>query len=623
MEKLTPNSPDLAQQNIDKLAELFPNVVTETKDEAGVRRAVDFDLLRQELSDHVVEGPQERYQLNWPGKRQALLTANAPIAKTLRPVREESVDFDNTQNLFIEGDNLDALKLLQESYLGKVKLIYIDPPYNTGKDFIYNDDFSETNSEYLRRSEQINEKGDRLTSSPESSGRFHSDWLSMMYPRLKLARNLLADDGLIFISLDDGEISNLRHLCDEVFGAQQFIAHLIWKKRNTPPNDRAMGAQHDFMLVYGKQGIQGIQLRPRSDAQIARYKNPDDHPKGPWVAGDLTANVKGGRYVESLNFPITNPQTGEQHWPSANGNWRFNEDRVKGMIARDEIYFGKDGSRAPKVKRFLKDVKPGTTWTTLWDFAPLNAKGSQEMGELFGNASMFESPKPVGLMQHVLEAGSDKDCIVLDFFGGSASMAHAVIAQNAADGGRRRFILIQLDEACGPDSEPGKAGFSTISQLSKERIRRVSNSMQDTASLATQKLDYGFRSLKVDFSNFCDVHAPADEVGQTNLLGDSDNLRSDRANDALLFECMIAWGLDLSLPISTEEFDEHIILNVDDGLLMACFDDLVDSALVRELARREPLRAVFRDSSFGSDADRINAEQIFKELSSATDVKVI
>jgi len=320
-------SVNLVENNIEKIADLFPNCVTEGSD--GSSKMIDFDLLRQELSGTIVEGPQERYRLDWPGKREALLTANAPIAKTLRPCREESVDFDTTENLFIEGDNLDALKLLQETYLDKIKMIYIDPPYNTGKDFVYADDFSVSSKEYLKKSNQKDKDNNRLVANTDSNGRFHSDWLSMMYPRLKLARNLLKDDGVIFISIDDGEVSNVRKICDEVFGTDNFITQIIWKKRSTPPNDKAIGTQHDYILVYAKiYTISSINLRPRSKEQVNRYKNPDNHPKGPWAPGDLMANVKGGRYVESLYFPIVNPRTGKEHYPSSNGNWRFNANKI-------------------------------------------------------------------------------------------------------------------------------------------------------------------------------------------------------------------------------------------------------------------------------------------------------
>ncbi|MGE9271477.1 MAG: site-specific DNA-methyltransferase, partial [Verrucomicrobiales bacterium] len=525
MDKLKLHSKDLTAENIEKLAALFPNCLTETKAEDGsIKHAIDFDLLRQELSADLVEGPQERYRLDWPGKREALATANAPIAKTLRPCREESADFDTTKNLYIEGDNLEALKLLQETYLGKVKMIYIDPPYNTGKDFIYSDDFAANRETYLLESSQVSETGDRLRANVESHGRFHSDWLSMMLSRIRLSRDLLNDDGVLFMSIDDGEISNLRRLCDEVFGEDNFVAQIIWKKRNTPPNDQIIGTQHDYILAYSRTIDRGLNLRKRSDDQIARYKNPDNHPKGPWASGDLTANVKGGRYTPTLDFPITNPRTGEEFLPGTigRGNWRFNKERIQKLLSNDEIYFGKDDSSRPKLKRFLCDVKSGTTWTTLWDFAPLNTSGSNEMRDIFGVANFFENPKPTDLIKLILEAGSNKEGIVLDFFSGSATTAHAVMKLNAEDGGNRRHIMVQLPEDCSEGSEPLKAGYKTIAEIGKERIRRAgakiraefeaqlegelpeSDKHQEiTAKLAN--LDTGFRVLKVDTSNMADV----------------------------------------------------------------------------------------------------------------------
>ncbi|WP_309080666.1 site-specific DNA-methyltransferase [Zhihengliuella sp.] len=617
-------SPDLTQAHIEKIVDLFPNVVRETRDaEGNVKHAIDFDALRQELADHVVEGPQERYQLDWPGKRQAAMTANAPIAKTLRPMRDESVDFDSAQNIFIEGDNLDALKLLQESYLGQVKLIYIDPPYNTGNDFVYNDDFAETTEEYLARSGQTSEEGERLRTNPETNGRFHSDWLSMMYPRLRIARQLLADDGVIFISMDDGEISNLRRMCDEVFGEDQFIGQIIWKKRNTPPNDRAMGAQHDYMLVYSRRGISGIRLRPRSEEQIARYKNPDNHPKGPWVAGDLTANVKGGRYVASLNYPIVNPRNGQEFWPPNQGNWRFNQARMAQLIEDNEIYFGRDDSSSPKLKRFLSNVKEGTTWTTLWDFAPYNAAGSAEIAALFGNGAIFESPKPTGLIRYVLQAATDPDSIVLDFFAGSASTMHAVMAQNAVDGGNRRYIGVQLDEAPEPTSAAARAGYSSIADVARERIRRAGKMIVEDAGLASGRIDVGFRAFRIDSTNMADVLVTPDEYAQDELMSFESSIKPDRTGEDLLFQVMLDWGLDLSLAIQREQIDGREVFVVHDGGLIACFAESVTGALMRQIAEREPVRAVFRDDAFATDAERINAEQVFKELSPDTSVKAL
>jgi adenine-specific DNA-methyltransferase len=621
MDKLKLHTPDLTAANIEKLKALFRNCVTEARDDKGVlKRSIDFDQLRQELSGHIVEGPRERYHLDWPGKREALLAANAPIAKTLRPCREESVDFDTTKNLFIEGDNLDALKLLQETYLGKVKLIYIDPPYNTGNDFIYDDDFAEDTDAYLQKSNQKDQAGNRLVANTEANGRFHSDWLTMLYSRLRLAANLLADDGVLFISVDDGEVSNARKVLDQILGEEQFAAQIIWKKRNTPPNDRVIGAQHDYILVYAKS-LEGISLRPRSAEQIARYKNPDNHPKGPWVAGDLTANVKGGRYVASLNYPIKNPRTHEEFYPAHNGNWRFNKERMQRLLDNDEIYFGRDDSASPKLKRFLCDVKEGATWTTLWDFAPLNTEGSQEMEQIFGSNVVFENPKPVGLLRYILQAGCGPSGIVLDFFAGSATTAHAVMLQNAADGGRRTFIMVQIPEPTSTDSQASEKGFKTIADLTKERIRRAGTKIKVENATNAPNLDIGFRVLKIDTSNMADVYYAPDEVKQADLLAHTDNIKSDRTPEDLLFQVLVDWGVDLSLPIARETVAGKTVFFVDGNALAACFDPKVSEDLVKELAKRKPLRAVFRDSSYDSDSVKINVEQIFKLLSPETEVR--
>ncbi|PWR01262.1 site-specific DNA-methyltransferase [Meridianimarinicoccus roseus] len=625
MDKLKMHSPDLSQDNIAKIRALFPGCVTEARDEAtgAVRLAVDFDQLRQELSDHIVEGPQERYRLDWPGKREALLASNAPIAKTLRPSESDSVDFLGTHNLFIEGDNLEALKVIQETYLGKVKLIYVDPPYNTGRDFVYDDDFAENAESFMVRSMQTSASGDRLVANPESNGRFHSDWLTMMYSRIRLAKTLLSEDGVFLTSIDDGEVSNIRKICDEIFGENHFAAQIIWKKRNTPPNDRVIGAQHDYILVYFKNDLAGINLRPRTDDQIARYKNPDDHPKGPWVVGDLTANVKGGRFSNALYYPITNPNTGEEFYPPNNGNWRFNKDRIERLIASDEIYFGKDGTSSPKLKRFLCDVKDGATWTTLWDFAPFNTSGTNEMRDIFGNSVLFENPKPIGLLEHIVDLGASSDALVMDFFAGSGTTAHAVLKKNSEDGGSRRFIMVQLPEATNEDSEAHKAGYKTIAEVSKERIRRAGKKILEGECHPDWNRDVGFRVLKVDTSNMKDVYYRPDELKQSDLLDMVDNVKEGRTAEDLLFQVLVDWGVDLTLPIRRETVQSKTVFFVDDNALVACFDRGVTEDLVKELAGHEPLRVVFRDNGFVSDAVKINVEQIFRQLSPTTDVKSI
>ena len=633
MDKLKMHSPNLVEQNIEKLAALFPNCVTESKGEDGnLKQAIDFDLLKQELSRHIVDGPQERYHLNWPGKREALLTANAPIAKTLRPCREESVNFDTTQNLFIEGDNLDALKLLQETYLGKVKMIYIDPPYNTGNDFIYEDDFAEDLDSYIERSNQKDEKGNRLVANTESNGRYHSDWLSMIFTRLKLSRDLLAEDGVIFLSIDDNEITNLRKICDEIFGEKNFIAQIVWKKRSSPPNDRIIAAQHEYILCIAKNStVNNLNLRPRNAEQIGRYKNPDNHPKGPWVAGDLMGNVKGGRYVDSLYFPIVNPRTGQEHYPSSNGNWRFNSEKIKQLIKNDEIYFGEDDLGRPKLKRFLCDVKDGMTWTTLWDFAPFNTVGSSEMTNIFGNLTTFENPKPTGLILDILRAGSNKSAVILDFFAGSSTTAHSTMKLNAEDGGNRKFIMVQLQEVCGEKSEAYKAGFKTISDISKERIRRVGKTIVEGDCHPNWSKDVGFRVLKIDSTNMAEVYYNPDTIMQGDLFTQVENVKEDRTEEDLLFQVMLDWGIDLTLPIHRETIANKIVFFVaaqpdnTHGALVACFDKDggIDEAFIKQLAAYNPLRLVSRDAGFASDAAKINVEQLLKQLSPTTDVKTI
>jgi len=625
MDKPKMHSPNLTLENIVRIREIFPGCVTEAQEEDGrLKLAVDFEQLRQELSESIIEGPLERYRLDWPGKREALLTANVPIAKTLRPCREESVEFYTTQNLFIEGDNLEALKLLQETYLGKVKMIYIDPPYNTGNDFIYEDDFAENTNEFLKRSYQKDEEGNRLVANTESNGRFHSDWLSMIYSRLKLARNLLRDDGVIFISIDDNEVTNLRRVCDEIFGEQNFIAQIIWKKRSTPPNDKIIAAQHEYILCVAKNSNNpGLNLRPRTEKQISRYKNPDSHSKGPWTAGDLMANVKGGRYVASLYFPIVNPRTGQEHYPSSNGNWRFNKERIDQLIRNNEIYFGENDQGRPKLKRFLCDVKEGITWTTLWDFAPFNTVGSNEMAYIFGNLTTFENPKPTGLILDTLRAGTDPDAIVLDFFAGSSTSAHAVMQLNAEDGGNRKFIMVQLAESCDEKSEAFKAGYKNIAEISKERIRRAGKKILEGECHEGWNKDVGFRVLKIDSSNMAEVYYTPDTVEQNLLARMTDNIKPDRISEDLLFQVLLDWGVDLTLPIHKKSIQGKEVFFVDKNALVACFEKDISEELVKELAKASPLRVIFRDSGFASDAVKINVEQIFKQMSPGTEVKSI
>lgn len=621
MEKLKMHTPDLTQDHIARIRELFPNCVTEARDESGkLKLAVDFDQLKQELSDSIVEGPQERYHLNWPGKREALLTANAPIAKTLRPVREESVDFDTTKNLFIEGDNLEALKLLQETYLGKVKMIYIDPPYNTGKDFVYSDDFSESSNEFLKRSNQADEAGNRLVANTEANGRFHSDWLTMMYPRLKLARNLLRNDGVIFISIDDGEVHNLRKSCDEIFGADNFLANIVWQKKYSPQNDaKYFSDSHEHLLLYARE-IQDftIGLLPRTDEANARYKNPDNDPRGPWKSSDLTRQ----EYRPNDDYQIVNPANGKSFSPPSGNSWGRPKSTVEEMIKDNRIWFGPTGQSIPSIKRFLSEVKQGITPQTIWmrDEVGDTQEGKKIIIELFKNASIFETPKPPRLIiRQFVTSNFGREDVVLDFFAGSATTAHAVMQLNAEDGGNRKFIMVQLPEKCDEKSEAYKAGYKTIAEISKERIRRAGKKIKEENPLFNG--DIGFRVLKIDTSNMAKVYYTPDGVKQEDLLAAVDNIRPDRLPEDLLFQVLLDWGVDLTLPIAKKIVQGKTVFFVDGNALIACFDAGITEELVKELAADKPLRVVFRDNGFASDSVKINAEQIFKQMSPGTDMK--
>lgn len=621
------HSPNLTQDNVVRIRELFPNCVTEAKGEDGaVKLAVDFDQLRQELAESIVEGPQERYNLNWPGKREAMLTANAPIAKTLRPCQHESVDFDTTKNLFIEGDNLDALKLLQETYLGKVKLIYIDPPYNTGNDFIYDDDFAIDPGEFLKRSNQKDSEGNRLIANPASNGRFHSDWLSMIYSRLKLARNLLRDDGAIFISIDDNEQASLKRICDEVFGEENFVSTIIWEKRYSPQNAvKWFSESHDFILVYAKNKLNWYpNLLERSDEMNARYRNLDNDPRGVWKPADSTA--QGGHGTKTQFYELTAPN-GKKHTLPNGRCWLYTQPVLQKMIEDNRIWFGLDGNNVPAVKRFLSEVKQGTACQTIWKYSEVghNQEAKKEVNELFPEASVFDTPKPTRLIKRILQVATSKEDIVLDFFSGSATVAHATLQMNAEDGGKRQFIMVQLNEDCDPDSNAFAAGFKTISDIGKERIRRAGAAVRQKEGATQWNRDTGFRVLKIDTSNMADVYYAPDALdkGQLDLL--VDNIKPDRTPEDLLFQVMLDWGVDLALPIAKQNIQGKDVFFVDDNALAACFDTRggIDEAFVKELAQHQPLRVVFRDAGFKDSTVKINIEQIFKLLSSATEVKCI
>ncbi|NDW45362.1 site-specific DNA-methyltransferase [Ruegeria sp. PrR005] len=621
MDKLKMHSPDLSQDNIAKIRDLFPGCVTEAQDEAtgAVRLAVDFDQLRQELSDHIVEGPQERYRLDWPGKREALVLANAPIAKTLRPCREESVDFDSSDNLYIEGDNLEALKVLQESFLGEVKLIYIDPPYNTGRDFIYDDDFSQDAKDYLGASGQTDDEGKRLVANTEANGRFHSDWLSMLYPRLHLAKNLLADDGVVFISIDDNEVDNLRKLGNAVFGEANFVATIVWQKVYAPKNSaKWFSEDHDFILVFAKNKESWFPNQlPRTDEMEARYKNLDDDPRGPWKAADMTAR----NAYDAGVYPVVSPSGRKIDGPPTGRYWAISEENFKKLDADNRIWWGKDGSNVPAVKKFLSEVSSGKTPQTLWFYGDVghtqDAKKTLLKYVQFENTeNVLNSVKPVELLQRIVQLATtpNKRDIVMDFFSGSAPTAHAVLAQNRVDGGNRRFIGVQIAEPLRiPETK-----MKTIFDMGRMRLVNVVNELK-----AEGEDVKGFRVLKVDTSNMKDVYYRPDELKQSDLLDMVDNVKEGRTAEDLLFQVLVDWGVDLTLPIRRETVQGKTVFFVDDNALIACFDRGITEDLVKELAGHEPLRVVFRDNGFVSDAVKINVTQIFRQLSPSTEVKAI
>ena len=559
MDKLRMQSTNGVQENIEKIQSLFPDCVTETIDErtGELVRKVDFEKLQQNLSDVIISGREERYQFTWPDKKKAILLANSPVNAALRPCREESVDFDNTQNLYIEGDNLDVLKCLKETYLHKVKMIYIDPPYNTGNDFVYEDDFAESSAEYLANSGQFDEQGNRLVTNTESNGRFHTDWLNMIYPRLKVARDLLTDDGVIFISIDDNEQENLKRVCDEIFGESNFVAQLIWEKKYTIANDaKYFSDNHDYILCFAKnKEAFAIGKLPRTEEMNAAYKNPDNHPKGPWKATPLHARSGSS---SSANFSYTF-KNGITFTPPTGRFSAYSEETLKAMDENNEIWFGKDGKSIPSRKTFLCDLKnDGVVPRTIISYSEggHNHEADEEMKGLL-KKKVFTSPKPSKLLHLLLTIGNVKnDSIILDFFSGSATTAHAVMQLNAEDGGNRKFIMVQLPELTDEKSEAYKAGYKTICEIGKERIRRAGKKIKEDSPLTTQDLDTGFRVLKLDSSNMEDIYYTPKDISQANLFSLVDNVKSDRTAEDLLFQVMLDLGATLDSKIITMRNEE-------------------------------------------------------------------
>ena len=626
MEKLKMQTADMAEKNIELLGQLFPNCLTEKKnDEGKLVRAIDFDKLRQELACEVVEGAEERYQFTWPDKRAAIRLANAPTNKTLRPCREESVDFDNTENLYIEGDNLEVLKLLRENYLGKVKMIYIDPPYNTGNDFVYNDDFAMGATEFKAQSGLFDEEGhhmvDPMVQNTESNGRFHTDWLNMIYPRLKVAKDLLSDDGVIFISIDENEIDNLKKVANEVFGGQNFVGSVIWERAFAPKNDaKYFSDSHDYIVVYAKRlDIFTIGKLPRTEEANARYKNPDNDPRGPWSPDNMTVKT----YSSAYDYEIITPN-GTIMTPPNGRCWFTSKDRMMNLINDGRVWFGESGGNMPRLKRYLSDVQQGMTPITIWKYTEVghNQEGRQEVKMLFDGKGYFDGPKPIRLLSRILQiANLEKDSIILDFFSGSATTAHALMQLNAEDGGNRKFIMVQLPEKTDEKSEAYKAGYKNICEIGKERIRRAGKKIKEDTGLMGQNLDTGFRVLKLDESNMADVYyTPAEtHIQQTSFFDNLvNNIRKGRTKEDLLFQVMPECNLPLSSKIEEREMHGKKVFVVNDGYLIACFDTDINEAVITAIAKEKPYYFVMRDSSMATDNVADNFDQIFNAYSKET-----
>lgn len=688
MDALKMHSLDGVQRNIELIGKLFPNAITEVKRNGKVEHAIDFDVLRQELSDSIVEGREERYQFTWPDKKKAMLAANAPITATLRPVVADSVGKDGTpggfdsENLYIEGDNLEVLKLLQETYLGKVKMIYIDPPYNTGNDFVYNDDFSVECGEWRVKSGNYDESGNRMVTNTESNGRFHTDWLNMIYPRLKLAKDLLADDGAIFISIDDNELYNLKKICDDVYGESCFVGNVAWQRTYSMRNDsKGLPSEAEHILVYSKQPNWIPNKLPRTDKMDAAYKNPDNDPNGAWQ--NTTPYAPGARTHQGMVYAIQHPFTGELLYPAPASCWRYdqktmldymsgwceyelkniNDEKeraeicgvdvenirkdVKAIVLKYDLnqakekaklvlnrgqwprfYFTKDGMGGIRRKTYLNQVE-GRTVTNLWPYAEVGHtdEAMKELKNLFDGSVPFDTPKPTRLVERILTIATDKDSYILDFFSGSATTAHAVMKKNMEDGGNRKYILVQLPE------KGNSPQYETLCEIGKERVRRAGKqilsagggqlSFSETQPDQSAPIDIGFRCLRLDSSNMENVYYTPEETQQQNLFSLVDNVKPDRTPEDLLFQVMLDLGVLLSSPIEATEIAGKKVFNVADGFLLACFDHDVTEETVKAIAQMKPYYAVFRDSSMANDSVATNFDQIFETYSPETVRKVL
>ncbi len=629
MDKLKMQTPNRADENFKKLAALFPNAVTETVDENGVVvRAIDKDVLMQEINTTVVDGKDERYQFTWPDKKKSVLLANAPIAKTLRPCPAESMGKDgtpggfNSENLYIEGDNLEVLKLLQETYLGKIKMIYIDPPYNTGNDFVYEDDFAQSTEEYLANSGQYDEEGNRLVKNMDTNGRFHTDWLNMIYPRLKLAKDLLSDDGVIFISIDDNEQENIRKVCDEIFGEQNFIAQFIWQRRTSPDMRKRVSSAHDYIVTYSKNAekiTDAINKVRLSEKDALNYANPDNDPRGPWASSDFTAQG----YRPNQMYEITTPG-GAKYTPPEGRCWKNIESEFLLQCKEGRIWFGKDGMGIPRRKTYLSERDGKNVWTW-WPNSEVghSQEATQEVKTLFAGHSYFDYPKPVRLLKKVIQIGTHPDSYILDFFAGSSTTAHAVMQLNAEDNGNRKFIMVQLPEETDEKSEAHKAGYKNICEIGKERIRRAGAKIKEENPMGTMDLDVGFRVLKCDTTNMKNVYYHPDEYNANLFDMLEDNIKEDRTSEDLLFQVMLDLGVLLSSKIEQTEIAGKKVFNVADNFLIACFDANVTEETITAIAKQKPFYFVMRDSSLANDSVAANFDQIFATYSPDTVRKVL
>lgn len=643
MDKLRMQSSNGVEDNITKIAQLFPDCVTETVDKKSgqPKHLIDFEKLKQNLSDSVISERAERYQFTWPDKSKAILLANSPINATLRPCREDSVDFDNTQNLYIEGDNLDVLKCLKETYLHKVKMIYIDPPYNTGNDFVYEDDFAQSSEEYLANSGQFDEQGNRMFTNAESNGRFHTDWLNMIYPRLKVARDLLTDDGVIFISIDDNEVENLRKVCDEVFGEQNFITQINWvSKSGGSADERYIIKATEYILVYTKAKDSAIFGKEEAETSSDKYKLTDKHEeeRGKYTLKKLDFRMTSQHYTEALNYPVIDPD-GNELWPGGKNhrqdggwNWRWSKAKYEWGVKNDFIQFVKNnkGSWTLNTKQYQKvdncnrPTERGLAYRNFIPSSELNTtQGSRLIAEYF-ESKIFEYAKPHQLICKCMKiANCDKNALILDFFSGSATTAHAVMQLNSEDGGNRKFIMVQLPEKTEEKSEAFKAGYKNICEIGKERIRRAGKKIKEESPLTTQDLDTGFRVLKLDSTNMQDIYYSPKDISQADLFSQVDNVKPDRTGEDLLFQVMLELGATLDSKIETTTVAGKTIYNVAEGYLVACFDPDVTDDVVKSIAQMQPAYAVLRDTSMKDDSTATNFEQIFKTYSPDTVTRIL